>query len=461
VRIEASGTVTVDGPINANGNIGGGSGGSIYITCRIFAGTGGVLSADGANGTYWGGAGSAGRIAVICDEAAQNAAARPTVAIRTKVATGCILWQLYIPCSVGTIYLNADRAIPDLWASDASLSGFTNYSPSTLTVTNARVTFETRAAITVANDMNVLAAGRLDLRDVNLTVGRDLTVDNASLYVYANTNNPVPEANCDGRVAVVRNIFLGTNGWIYPASHYTNGGAIKFTAKNVTISDTNSGFNANGLGYGGGPANQSTNGFGPGGGSGDSIADGGGYGGIGGDGYWGAKGGNGGTYGVSNAPILPGSGGGGATHANPLYTGAGGAGGGLIWIEVPKGTLTMNGIMTAKGVRPAANYGQGGGSGGGIYLTCKSLIGAADRTISADGGYGGSYWAGGGGGGRIAVIAGNTNSWLGTATVNRGIGSAGNTSQEDPLQGWAWSTEGTIYWGVLRDQSAGTVMTIR
>ncbi len=75
VRIEShGGTVTINGTVSANGNTsgnirGGGSGGSIWISCRVFAATGGIIRAIGGwrAGAYclYCGSGGGGRIAVI------------------------------------------------------------------------------------------------------------------------------------------------------------------------------------------------------------------------------------------------------------------------------------------------------------------------------------------------------------------------------------------------------------
>ena len=71
VRIEASGSVTLDGKLTANGQTGGaygggGSGGGIFVKCNSFAGAGtGRLWAEGGNkGQTSDGAGGGGRIAV-------------------------------------------------------------------------------------------------------------------------------------------------------------------------------------------------------------------------------------------------------------------------------------------------------------------------------------------------------------------------------------------------------------
>ncbi|OGV61665.1 MAG: hypothetical protein A2498_06115 [Lentisphaerae bacterium RIFOXYC12_FULL_60_16] len=75
VRIQASGTVTMDGVVTADGGTGsphggGGSGGAIFISCRAFGGnTTGTMKANGGNATWhssiqYGGGAGGGRIAV-------------------------------------------------------------------------------------------------------------------------------------------------------------------------------------------------------------------------------------------------------------------------------------------------------------------------------------------------------------------------------------------------------------
>ncbi|MBO7721767.1 MAG: hypothetical protein J6T01_05105 [Kiritimatiellae bacterium] len=94
VRIDATGLVTVNGSISADGaptstwQAGAGSGGSVYIGCSAITGSGKVsasssdlILASGSSSSYSGGSG--GRIAVLYDAAAQNACdAGCTVAFR-------------------------------------------------------------------------------------------------------------------------------------------------------------------------------------------------------------------------------------------------------------------------------------------------------------------------------------------------------------------------------------------
>ena len=111
--------------------------------------------------------------------------------------------------------------------------------------------------------------------------------------------------------------------------------------------------------------------------------------------YGGAGEGSGGlTYGSVEAPVDPGSGGRGTSVTDP-----GGAGGGAVRIEA-SGAVTLHGTVSAKGAPPPAVVGCG--SGGSIYITCKTLTGGG--TVSASGGTSANIYCGGGGGGRIAAI---------------------------------------------------------
>jgi hypothetical protein len=476
IRIEAAGSVLVNGTLSARGALGaapqhgGGAGGTVNIMCQTFASTNGIVNAAAGSSPGYGGGGGGGRIAIVCN-AAQQAMPRPTVAINCAGGIGNAPNRMG---AVGTVYINQERALPEVWAGAVSLSGFASYAPTSLTVTNAQVIFEERPAIRVTNDFNVVGGGRLEIVDPDMTVGGSMLFNNATgflyratnnltvrpsvtvggwlriqeagLYVYAATTNNGPGTNYDVSVTAGDTIYMGSNGWICPWSDGTNGGAVLFSAKHVNIAATNSGFQADGLGYAGGPANASTNGFGPGGGVSAGIAGGGGYGGAGGKGAWGGNGGS--AYGVLEAPVLPGSGGGGCSGGTSVR---GGAGGGLIWIEAPKGTVTVNGKLAANAGATPAGYGPGGGSGGGIYVRCKNLAGEATGSLSANGKQS-STWGGPGGGGRIAVWAVTTNGWQGSVTANGVTAATYEGSRTD-------GAIGTIYWGQLK--AVGTVMVIR
>ena len=80
----------------------------------------------------------------------------------------------------------------------------------------------------------------------------------------------------------------------------------------------------------------------------------------------------------------------------------GGNGGGVLWMNVT-GEIFVDGVVTANGENGVAE-GSGGGSGGSVWMYCKTIKGYGK--ISANGGSGSmsrSYPGGGGAGGRIAI----------------------------------------------------------
>jgi len=109
VRIDASGMVTVDGLISADGGgsnahmyYGGGSGGSIYVTADTFAGAGDLTATGGGqnNPVAWGynkGGGGGGRIAVHYGNWS-------AAAVGFDVSEGTV-WGSPTPGDPGTIYL--------------------------------------------------------------------------------------------------------------------------------------------------------------------------------------------------------------------------------------------------------------------------------------------------------------------------------------------------------------------
>lgn len=103
IRMHAEGQLTVNGTITANGatathaNVGGGSGGSIYLTCRALAGAGTLTANGGALATSGtSGAGGGGRIAIW------RATDRPGMAITATAAAGAGSSQNGL--EAGTVY---------------------------------------------------------------------------------------------------------------------------------------------------------------------------------------------------------------------------------------------------------------------------------------------------------------------------------------------------------------------
>ena len=481
VRISATGCVTINGTITANGAKcngtyygGGGSGGGIYIECDTIAGSTGTVSATGGAGSgtsgYDGGGGSGGRIAVHYSTADQPGA--PDIVFLAVGGYGA-LGRDQGSGDLGTLWFPDSRLLSGLWRHSGQLivPGWTNWGPASLFVSNVWVRFPDNGfLLSVTNDVVVAGgSGRLDLGGNHLwpylgnsqrpfwsrwseTSGPTLTCANlyvtngGQLYVFAGiTNSPTPDYGA--LVDVAGKIVISSNSWICPAAHPTNGAAPLFRMNSLLIPNTNSGFNANGLGYWGG-TNGLMAGFGPGGGIGTNSSKR-----IGGGGY-GGRGGNytnncGLAYGSANAPLLPGSGGGAYTLSPNYFSGK--TGGGLIRIIARKDIL-FNGTMTANGGATVGTY-CGGGSGGGIYLQAKTFTGTTNALLSANGSSSAdpvTYGGGGGGGGRIAVWRSYDHTPTSTAVTTNVFGGAGI---------YQTGEVGTVVFDWLK--GAGTVMEIR
>ncbi len=425
VLIQASGAVTINGAINANGGNysgygGGGSGGGINIACLTFGGTG-VLSAIGGGGSigpgYGGGGG--GRIAINYNKSAQAiqgaAGVTITVAGGNNASTYAQPGTIYVPdfsllaASPLTVIPHTGRLFTD--------PALTNWTLPALTISNAALTVPTDGfQLTVSNDLTIVGSsatassleigtratrvcgsvGQAYCDFVGVTTngpslavgGRLFLTNNASLYVFSGMTNST-WTNYGARVSVTGDVVIASNCWVYPYSHYTNGGSVFFQAADLLVG-TNGGINASAKGWAGGCVGDGQPGYGPGAGKAKEI--GAGYGGN----AYNASAGNGGqSYGSSNAPALPGSGG----SAQSAGT-CGGDGGGLIWVQTSGDIILNGGALKADGGQPVTPTYAGRGSGGGIYLTCRTF-GGPSGTLSANAPS--SSGNGIAGGGRIAV----------------------------------------------------------
>lgn len=190
-------------------------------------------------------------------------------------------------------------------------------------------------------------------------------------------------------LAVGGNLVLdGTDAWIYPHAHTTFGDTVRIAvAKDATIA-SGCGIDADKAGW------RLPNGFGYFL-EGKVEGSGGWYGGHGG--YYSAASSPGDrTYGWPLAPFWPGSPGEkGSPSAN--------AGGGCVRLHVG-GTLSLDGKITAAGAAPTSK--DGGGSGGGVFVTCRAFKPGAGASVSVKGGNCTAGWAAGGGGGRFALLTG-------------------------------------------------------
>jgi len=400
VRIAAEGRVLVNGTITANGrhddtadvySHGGGSGGSIYITCRTFDGsTNGLLRANGSAGAlYYGGGGGGGRIAVVFDTNAQDSVPAPGVRFATRPG-GPSTYGAF-GGDAGTVYFpDADLLPVGSGLFDSGLfnqcrvyiPSLTSWSPLSVTVTDCDFSFaHSNLQLHIANGLTVGRGGGFGIGPGSeLVCGADLTVyGGGKLYVYAGT------ANASGHGALVDvtgDVLVGYGSWIYPYSDSLSGGSALFRANNVTLM-AGGGIDADHKGF--------LHRHGPGAGADGVYGGGGGHGGHGGHGYAASSLG-GRRHGSVRNPLSPGSGGG---YPNNM-----GDGGGLVRLET-RGAVNVLGTITANG-RPAGHYVGGGGAGGGINIECETFEGASSGLLRVSGGNG-AYYSGGGGGGRIAV----------------------------------------------------------
>lgn len=462
VYIDAhAGTVTINGTISANGDFGkasrggSGSGGGIYINCRVLAGTTGIVRANGGStgGTYYGGGGGGGRIAVLYNQSAQslaNQTAKPTVKFSANQGGNQVVEpdldkdipSAPGPSSPGTLYFTDNSFFPSetLLGGQIVIPGFTTWSPNNLTVSNGNLTFADGFILRVSNDVTLLDLGGLSVSNWQAVIGGNLVCSNTAYGKTLLQGGPSFGFSVGGNLTL-NSGYLEFRGDPTNASTLTVGGSLYLTnaAKfkiysgmtnasspdhgalvNVT-NDISLGLNswiyptshptnggsalfivrnltiATNAGFNanlrGYDVNLSTYiGYGPGHPS-DKYY-GGGYGGAGGGG------GGGHTYGSSNAPVDCGSAG--AMNVAPKTANINN-GGGLVRVQASR-DVTLDGSILANGGvgGTAGSENGGGGSGGGVYITCRKFQGQSTGAIQANGAAL-SVNYGGGGGGRVAL----------------------------------------------------------
>ena len=485
VRIVATGTVTVNGSILANGgsvlsagtsNLSdrrdtAGSGGSVWITCAKFAGNGGVIEANGGDGSEpcfpkwtWrtknlakpaGG----GRIAIVYGDGQQAGdLVGMTISARAGLYTGTSGYFTGSTTQSGKALPLADQSkfrnnaeLGSIWFSDGKLvtatlgSGLSGQvvnpvgyaTEDDVVFTDGWVRFGGEGvAVSVGGDLTVsgdiarleIGGGTYTVCDqavsmagisagattVSLTVGGNLLVgDGARLDIRSAETNLT--STFGATVAVDGDFTVGAKATVAPWSDLFTGGSVSFAVGGGFTVAEEGVFTADGLGF----AAQGATGdpaFGPGRGS---LTAAGGYGGKGGIGYnKGAQmtGSAAAPYGDEQHPMLAGSGAG-------FYSyGFGGNGGGVVYVTA-QGDILVNGRVSANGAQGVGadedwnwkySAWQPSGSGGSVYLYGKTFSGTG--VIQANGGDGrqlilsdtGLQAVGRGGGGRVAIWAGAT-----------------------------------------------------
>ena len=299
VHVEATGRVTVAGEIlacgqetssanngawagNAHGT--GGAGGSIYITCDTFAGTNGVLLANGGDGhfaclrdekdkpysvaNYGDCVGGGGMIAIHYSAANQTADLVKDMTISAQPGFYRMIYPNWRPSlaesdycfidgDLGTLHFTDGKLVEALLGKSLSgrVLGFTEWTCDSLNFTNGFVRFQGEGfKFKVTGDLSLSGAhSRLDVggvvmtnrvyrpeiwagqTQVSLEVGGDLSVSGGARLDLRSAETNAP--NSWGAVASVGGTMtVGANGWVYAWCDPVNGGAPKFEVADLVVS---------------------------------------------------------------------------------------------------------------------------------------------------------------------------------------------------------------------------------
>lgn len=454
VKVEASGTVRIDGSVLASGGKSDhsgpsydtsyygqpGAGGSIFITCREIVGAG-TLRADGGNGEWpnansWALSPGGGCIAIHYDAAVQKASdvAGMTISANCGKYVSKLGQSSHVNdlddrrCQgdMGTLHFTDGKIVSALIGKTlvGQLRGFDSYvHEGNLAFSSGRVRFaEEGVQVTVNGDLVFSGSdSRLELGGgiatnrtghVILSSGTEpcsLTV-NGNLVLGGTSRLDIRSAATSsndgiGATVTVAGEMSVSNGcrvvvWSDPITlgspHFVVGD-LTVAEGGVMTADARGGRSQ----YGG---------FACGPGIGDH-GSGAGHGGRGGNGGTAAGRYSGGSaYDSATRPAIPGSGG---TGWDPGYIP--GDGGGRIFVSAMKGMICVDGLVSANGESDAFKYLGSPGSGGTILLEANRFVAGATACLQANAGSvtpGGTGTAasnirqGASGGGRIAVWCG-------------------------------------------------------
>ena len=507
VRIEATGAVTINGSILADGrntssygtattssNHGQpGSGGSIWITCGKIVGSGVIRAAGGGgdNAPYFtsgvvpGAAAGGGMIAIDYDPSRQTSADVEGMTIsaaaglyKTKnFETTCVNADTnHWGADIGTLHFTDGKIVDALLGKGLTgqIRGMPAYTyDGDLVFTNGHVRFaDIGVAVSVGGNLTLggdgvarlevggcIATNRYIYADLyagkvpcSLTVGGDLTLGGRSrLDIRAAATNGVDAFGA--LVNVAGAMTIGSNCVVTATSDLINLGAPRFEVGSLYVA-TGGVFTASERGGRGGygyrnAANtgvtQNATGAGPGRGSSKSGASYGGNGGKGDGTLYPA-------YGDERRPLLPGSGG-----SCYSFRVVGGAGGGLVYVSATSGTISIDGRVSADGGTGAQKAGEsrvwgygGGGSGGAILLESRFFRLGETGVLSAHGGNTEPYTtvvSGAGGGGRIAIWCGAP--WRANMTRGWYVKSSEPLEDADALENFSWDGSALVSAGVV------------
>ena len=412
IRIIASGEVRIDGTVTADAQtVSGasrraGAGGSVWIECLTVAGSG-LVTADGTiNGGQNDRGGSGGRIAIKYDPAAQRTAGVPTgLRISCNSKSTATRFSSGLP---GTVYLPDAQFLGETFSTAGGVSAgrlvlddWTGWSPTRLTLTNARIWLPSAACadrtlssltvdgfaaqLIVGGEENFIIA-RSALTYVstcqpNITVTGDLNLLNGGKLVLTPASTNGTDLANGAALNVQGDILLAQNATLTLRGHSVDGSACHVYARNLTVANGAT-VSSDIQGYSGCTNGIVARAFGPGG---VISASGGSHGGF----SYAAV-----VYDDLENPMQAGSGGG-HTSGTPL---SGSRGGGVVWLTL-SGVCENNGTISANAAGQLGNS-SGTGAGGSINVTANTFAGTGK--FAANGGNG-QQDANTGAGGRIAL----------------------------------------------------------
>ncbi len=423
IRLNVSGTLTIEGNIyskgsDGSGDAGGGSGGSIYLTVGTLAGSGDIRVDGGASGGTEEGGGGGGRLAIYY--------ANDDTFNGIRTAFGGAGYQRG---GAGTIFIKSNSATyGDLVVGNGAVSGSTTTIVESsvfnhLTVRgSARYVIAHDYTITVKEKLSLLTAASITNNGIYNHYQSTLTIS-ANVTWYENGVNPaIGDVQPIKDIIVLGIMEFQNQDILGPAVSFNSmrvakGGTLTHQAnvvnqtKGINLSlarlviNVGGKIDVSGKGYIG-----TSTSFGEGNGPGRGFGGGGGgFGGRGGVGDHSSTFG-GSSYGSDTQPTDIGSSGGSGDAQ------LSGSGAGAVKIAVT-GPISLGGSIVADGSDGEGDY-AGGGSGGSVHLQANLFAGSG--SISARGGVGGSH-GGGGGGGRIALYY-NRSTFTGTKNVDGGNG---------------------------------------
>lgn len=412
------------GLITANGNNGsglggtGGTGGTIRISAANITGTGATLSVTGGDGAVGGGGG--GRIAIDYDATsyAGGVAAIGYLVRGGDGAQGAAGTVYHIHNGVDTnghlMVLNSPRTY-----NDVATTPMKETLPFDSITTDSTGTPQIPLGYSMELPGQNVGYRMVVEGDFTLpSGGDDLTIQNGGYFEWRRS---IP--------LTLDNLTIDTGGTLtHTANTSSKQYYINVEANNVVV---NGSILADSKGY--------SAGFGPGYNS--VVTKGAHYAGYGGL-TTSAEAASANPYGMEKMKIPDDLGSSSMSQGNS----AGRRGGGYIRLNVIN-ALTVNGVISANGQAGTAYYGDtvGAGSGGSIYITANDILGSAG-TIRVNGGNGDygfdGYRAGSGSGGRISIVV-NSDSYTGgiESLMTSGTLSAFGGTANNALAGAA----GTIY----------------